>query len=82
LCVSWKSSVKPAATFLTGFVKGTPKCRGGQIIGLRNKIIHGYFNVNLRIVWEITQNDLPPLKQQVERILRMLGKGHGESEKQ
>lgn len=59
-----------------------PEVPWGEIVGLRNRIIHAYFNVNLQIVWEIVQNDLPPLKQQVERILRMLDEEHGESEKQ
>lgn len=36
-----------------------------QIIGLRNRLIHAYFEVNLGIVWDIVQNDLPPLKQKV-----------------
>ena len=40
-----------------------------QMIGLRNRIIHAYFNVNLHIVWEIVQKDLAPLKQQVKHIL-------------
>ena len=40
-----------------------------QIVSLRNRMIHAYFNVNLQIVWEIVQNDLPILKQQVEDIL-------------
>ena len=40
-----------------------------QIIALRNRIIHAYFDVDLRVVWEIVQGDLPSLKQQVERIL-------------
>ena len=46
-----------------------PEVPWGQIIGLRNRITHAYFNVDLHIVWEIVQNDLSPLKQQVERIL-------------
>ena len=55
-----------------------PKVPWSQIIGLRNRIVHAYFNVNLQIVWEIVQNDLVPLKQQVERILKMLDEEHGE----
>jgi len=39
------------------------------IIGMRNRIIHEYFNVNLTIVWEVTQNDLPPLKAYIHRML-------------
>jgi len=41
-----------------------------QIIGLRNRMIHAYFNVDPQIVWEITQGDLPALKRQVKHILR------------
>ena len=49
-----------------------------QIIGLRNRIIHVYFNVNLRIVWEIVQNDLPLLKQQVGQILEEIERSRAE----
>ena len=41
-----------------------------QIIGLRNRLIHAYFEVNLGIVWDIVQNDLPPLRQKVTTWLR------------
>jgi uncharacterized protein with HEPN domain len=41
----------------------------GQIIGLRNKLIHAYFSVDLSIVWEIVNDDLPALEEQVEYIL-------------
>ena len=42
----------------------------GQMIGLRNRVIHAYFDVNLQIVWEIVENDLPLLQQQIELILK------------
>lgn len=32
---------------------------------LRNALAHGYFNVDLAIVWKTVQNDLPALKMQV-----------------
>jgi uncharacterized protein with HEPN domain len=31
------------------------------ITATRNRLIHGYFNVDLNVVWSILQNDLPPL---------------------
>ncbi|MBK8050846.1 MAG: DUF86 domain-containing protein [Anaerolineales bacterium] len=31
-----------------------------QIAGTRNRLIHGYFDVDLDIVWAIVQDDLPP----------------------
>ena len=51
------------------FRKKHPEVPWNQIISMRNRITHGYINVNFRIVWEITQNDLPPLKEQVRGIL-------------
>ncbi len=29
------------------------------IIGMRNRLIHGYFDLNLDIVWQTIQEDLP-----------------------
>lgn len=40
------------------------------IIGMRNRLIHGYFNVDIELVWEITAVDLPLLKKQVETLLK------------
>lgn len=28
---------------------------------MRNKLIHGYFGVDLKLVWSVIKNDLPPL---------------------
>ena len=33
-----------------------------QIYGLRNRIVHDYDGVNLRLVWEIIESDLPDLQ--------------------
>ena len=40
-----------------------------QIIGLRNRLVHGYDDVNLDILWKIIQNDLPPLIEQLKAIV-------------
>lgn len=40
-----------------------------QIIGLRNRLIHGYDAVDLDILWNIVKNDLPPLIDQLERTV-------------
>ena len=40
-----------------------------QIIGLRNRLVHGYDDVNLDILWKIIQNDLPPLIEQLQAIV-------------
>ena len=40
-----------------------------DIAGTRDRLIHGYFSVKLEIVWNVVVNELPLLKQQVQRIL-------------
>jgi len=46
-----------------------PEIAWSQIIGLRNRLIHGYDAVDLNILWDIVQDDLPPLIAELERIL-------------
>jgi uncharacterized protein with HEPN domain len=43
-----------------------------RIAGLRDVLIHNYMGVDLVAVWEITQRDLPVLKQNVQAILEEL----------
>jgi len=40
-----------------------------KIVGLRNRIIHGYDNVDEEIIWDVVQNKLPALQHQVEALL-------------
>ena len=40
-----------------------------QIVSMRHHIVHGYYQVDESIVWDVIQEDLTPLKQQVEAIL-------------
>jgi uncharacterized protein with HEPN domain len=40
-----------------------------SLVGLRNRLIHGYFNVNLDIVWDTVQTDLPGLIRALESVL-------------
>jgi len=39
-----------------------------EIVGLRNRLIHGYDNVDFDILWEIVTQDLPPLIAELEKI--------------
>lgn len=40
-----------------------------QIIAFRNIVVHEYFRVSLNLVWAIVQNNLPGLKETVDRML-------------
>lgn len=40
-----------------------------QIVGLRNRLIHGYATVNNLILWQIVQEDLPVLSQKLDVLL-------------
>ncbi|MEP0915560.1 DUF86 domain-containing protein [Leptolyngbya sp. DQ-M1] len=40
-----------------------------QIIAFRNIVVHEYFRVSLNLVWVIVQNNLPSLKDTVDRML-------------
>ncbi len=37
--------------------------------GVRDKLIHHYFGINLEVVWYIIKEDLPSLKEEVRRVL-------------
>ena len=39
--------------------------------GMRNRIAHGYFDINLEMVWETIQKALPQLAQRLPSIRRM-----------
>lgn len=39
-----------------------------QIYGLRNRIIHDYEGINLNLIWEIIQEDLPELLEKLKKI--------------
>jgi uncharacterized protein with HEPN domain len=39
---------------------------------MRNVLVHGYFGINLTMVWGTVETDLPQLKQKVTEILETL----------
>jgi uncharacterized protein with HEPN domain len=48
-----------------------PQIPWKQIAGLRDKVIHDYFGVNLAIVWAVVDRDLPELEIAVDALLSL-----------
>jgi uncharacterized protein with HEPN domain len=42
-----------------------------QMIGMRNRLTHAYFEIDLDIVWQVVTDDLPPLIAELEKIIAM-----------
>jgi uncharacterized protein with HEPN domain len=40
-----------------------------SMAGMRDRLVHGYFDVNLDVVWQTMQQDLPPLVEQLRACL-------------
>ena len=49
--------------------KSYPEIPWKQIAGTRDRLIHGYFDVDMDIVWEIVTVDLPSLVVELEQII-------------
>lgn len=43
-----------------------------QLYGMRNRIVHGYEGVNMLIVWQTVDEDIPQLRQELTKILKNL----------
>jgi uncharacterized protein with HEPN domain len=55
--------------FHPDFAAAHPAFPWGSAYGMRNALAHGYFSVDLDVVWKTVVNDLPALEQQARAIL-------------
>jgi uncharacterized protein with HEPN domain len=51
-----------------GFKEKRSDIEWHKVVGLRHRIIHEYFGIDLEIIWQILHKDLPSLRNALERI--------------
>lgn len=51
------------------FKENNPQIEWKEIAGMRDKLIHRYFSIDLDIVYEVLRNRLPELKETVINVL-------------
>lgn len=50
------------------FVARYPEVQWKSMRGMRNRMAHGYFDINLDIVWDTIRQSIPVLAQQIQKI--------------
>jgi uncharacterized protein with HEPN domain len=43
-----------------------------KIVGMRDKLIHEYFGIDVEILWKTITEDIPPLKKFIQNLLKNL----------
>jgi len=53
----------------TDFRTAHPEIPWQEMAGMRSRLIHNYDEVNLKLVWEVIQNDIPELIAQITPLV-------------
>lgn len=62
-----------AAYMLTNeFKESHPETPWNVIVKMRHVLVHGYYAIQMPIVWDIVTNDLPVLRPQIEAYIQEL----------
>jgi uncharacterized protein with HEPN domain len=57
-----------AAHLPSEFTKSVDNIDWEKVVGLRNRIVHGYFAVDLELVWTIVKADISPLGRRLKDV--------------
>lgn len=41
-----------------------------NMVGMRDRLIHGYFGIDYEIVWDVITNIIPDLRDDIERLIQ------------
>lgn len=44
-----------------------------DIIGMRDKLIHHYFGIDLTTIWKVIKEDIPEFKKEISKIKKDIG---------
>jgi len=55
--------------------QAAPDIPWASITGMRNRLIHAYFDINLDILWQTVSKDLPELAGQLQDLVASFKKG-------
>jgi uncharacterized protein with HEPN domain len=58
-----------ARALSSSYREGHPEIAWKKMVGMRDRLAHGYFDVNLDIVWETVTKDLPALVAEVAKLV-------------
>jgi len=51
------------------FKEECPDIPWEKVAGLRNRLVHEYFDIDHKLVWNILEKSIPEFKKQIERML-------------
>ena len=49
--------------------KQFPELPWAQMCGIRNRVVHGYDEIDVTVIWNVVQIELPPLAPLIERLI-------------
>ncbi len=58
-----------AAQVSEGLRRANPDIPWRQIVGMRNRLVHGYFDIDLALVWDTVRRDLPDLIARLQPLI-------------
>ncbi|USO00329.1 MAG: DUF86 domain-containing protein [Phycisphaeraceae bacterium] len=46
-----------------------PAIPWADVVAMRHRLVHGYYDINLRTVWDTVNDDLPPLIEAIRSMI-------------